>query len=47
MVAFTEVECGLFGPFGLETSRLPLCSVSAEETPVSGLSHLHRKDVFL
>lgn len=47
MVGFSEVECGLIGPFWLETSCLPLCSVGAEETPVSGLSHLHRKDVFL
>lgn len=47
MVGLTEVECGLTGPFGLETSRLPLCSVGAEESPVSGLSHLHRKDVLL
>lgn len=34
-------------PFGLQTSCLPFCSVGAEETPVSGLSHLYQKDVFL
>lgn len=47
MVGFTEVECDLIGPFGLETSCPPFCSVGAEETPVSGLSHLYHKDVFL
>lgn len=46
MVEFTEVDCGLSGLFGLETSCLPFCSVGAEETPVSGLSPLYHKGDF-